>query len=71
VKDRETPFEPPWGADGWPRTTESGLDEGDLMLIASMLELTPRQRLETLRSYAGLRRIGALGLPRARSVRPD
>jgi hypothetical protein len=55
VQDRRRDFEPPWGADGWPRRTESGLDEGDLLLIASMLELTPRQRLESLRSYvAGL-----------------
>jgi hypothetical protein len=42
------------------------LDEGDLLLIASMLELTPRQRLESLRSFVG----SVDQLRDARSIRP-
>jgi hypothetical protein len=66
MHEPDTPFEPPWGADGWPRPTESGLDEGDLLLIASMLELTPRQRLESLKLFVD----GLEGLRDARSIRP-
>jgi hypothetical protein len=66
VSDRDATFEPAWGADGWPRRTETGLDEGDLLLIDSMLELTPRQRLESLRSFVG----GLDQLRDARSIRP-
>lgn len=40
-------YEPPWGADGWPRRVGE-LDEGDLLLIDSMLELSPFERLKTL-----------------------
>jgi hypothetical protein len=66
VRERENDIEPPWGADGWPRRTESGLDEGDLLLIASMLELTPRQRLDSLRSFVD----GLQELRLAESIRP-
>jgi hypothetical protein len=67
MQDRDASFEPPWGADGWPRPTERGLDEGDLLLIASMLELTPRQRLESLERFVA----GLEGLRDARSIRSD
>jgi len=40
--------EPPWGAEGWPRPDESGLDEGDLLLIRSWLAMTPLERLKSL-----------------------
>jgi hypothetical protein len=66
MEDRDASFEPPWGADGWPRLTETGLDEGDLLLISSMLELTPRQRLESLTRFVD----GLEGLRHARSLRP-
>jgi hypothetical protein len=66
VIDRDTAYQPAWGVDGWPRKTMADLDEGDLLLIASMLELTPRQRLESLRSFVG----SVDQLRDARSIRP-
>ncbi len=52
------PDAPVWGADGWPRPIEGGLDEGDRLLILRMLELTPMQRLRALESFAnGIERI--------------
>lgn len=43
-------YEPPWGADGWPRV-EGELDEGDRLLIQSMLALSPMERLRRLESF--------------------
>lgn len=45
---QDDPDAPVWGADGWPRPTENGLDEGDRLLILAMLELTPLQRLQSI-----------------------
>ncbi|REJ75121.1 MAG: hypothetical protein DWQ36_06115 [Acidobacteria bacterium] len=51
-------FEPAWGADGWPRPVEGGLDEGDEDLLRSCLRLTPLERLQQLeRVVNGLQRI--------------
>lgn len=51
-EDRHDPDAPVWGADGWPRQVETGLDEGDRLLVRRMLELTPLERLQELASSA-------------------
>lgn len=48
--DPQDPDAPVWGANGWPRLLPSGLDEGDRLLIQSMLELSPLERLQELAS---------------------
>ncbi len=54
----EDPDAPVWGADGWPRQIEGGLDEGDRLHLLSMLELTPMQRLRSLENFVnGIARI--------------
>lgn len=44
------PYRPAWGADAWPRQVGE-LDEGDLLLIESMLALSPRERLVQLEQF--------------------
>lgn len=48
---QDDPNAPVWGANGWPRPTENGLDEGDRLLILAMLELTPLQRLQSIAGF--------------------
>ena len=43
-------FRPAWGVDSWPRRMGE-LDEGDLLLIDSMLELSPLERLNHLEQF--------------------
>lgn len=50
--DPKDPDAPVWGAKGWPRELEGGLDEGDHLLIRRMLALTPLERLEAVTSSA-------------------
>jgi len=49
---QDDPDAPVWGAEGWPRPLEGGLDEGDRLLILSMLELTPLERLQAIAGFA-------------------
>lgn len=51
-EDRSESEEPAWGAQGWPRQLEGGLDEGDHLLIRRMLALTPLERLKAVTSSA-------------------
>ena len=54
LKTMESPasekFSPAWGIDNWPRRVGE-LDEGDLLLIDSMLELSPLERLNHLEQF--------------------
>lgn len=47
----EDPDAPVWGADGWPRPIEGGLDEEARLKLQKMLELTPLERLQTLAAF--------------------
>ena len=58
-------YRPAWGADGWPRPVGE-LDEGDLLLIQSMLELSPFERLRQLERF-----VNGLGSPKLVRLRTE
>ena len=51
AEHQDDPNAPVWGADGWPRQLESGLDEADELLIRSHLAMTPAERLRALENF--------------------
>ena len=60
-------YEPVWGSDGWPRPCSNGLDEGDQLLLRSMLALSPLERLQTLSGFIGV----SSEIRRAEQLRSD
>lgn len=60
-------YEPPWGANGWPRVGPEGLDEGDVDLLRSCLRRSPLERLESLELFVNEMQI----LRRAKRISAD
>ena len=51
---QDDPNAPVWGAEGWSRQLESGLDEADELLIRRHLAKTPAERLRALENFVNL-----------------